>query len=128
MSGSDTPEELEMDQSDGRGGVAWMMKCDSLLTSEDGLERMRKFVRRFKRKGGEGGKPGDIDQLIEDLKACGLDDDEDIEETLRAFLEGGEDADDFTTLQLLLNSKDETDKIKFMNVLNTIKWIPDSEY
>ena len=34
---------------------------------------MRAFVRRFKRKGGDGGKPGDFDDLFDKLvKAAGI--------------------------------------------------------
>ena len=37
---------------------------------------MRAFVRRFKRKGGDGGKPGDYDELFGKLsEAMGLDED-----------------------------------------------------
>ena len=90
MSGTDTPEELELDPSDGRGDVVWMMKCEGLLASVDGIGRMRTFVRRFKRKGGPEGGPGDLDELIDELKAIAGEDTE--EEMLRGLLEG-EDED-----------------------------------
>ena len=69
MSGSDTPEEIDIDLGDGRGDVVWMAKCEGMLESEEGLKRLRQFVRRYKRKGGEDGKPGDLDALIEELMA-----------------------------------------------------------
>ena len=51
------------------------------------MERLEKFVRRFKRKGGEGGKPGDVDALCAELvELVG----EDIGETLKRFFDGEE--------------------------------------
>ena len=76
MSGSDTPEELELDLGDGRGDVVWMMKCETLLASADGIGRMRTFVRRYKRKGGPEGGPGDLDGLIDELKGIAGEDTE----------------------------------------------------
>ena len=95
MSGSDTPEEIDIDLGDGRGDVVWMAKCEGMLESEEGLVRLRQFVRRYKRKGGEDGKPGDLDALIEELFAITGDDLE--EQTIRDLLEG-EDEDAWSPL------------------------------
>ena len=61
MSGSDTPPELDIDLSGARGDVVFMKENEDRLEEADGLDRMRTFVRRFKRKGGENGKPGDFE-------------------------------------------------------------------
>ena len=43
---------------------------------------MLKFVRRYKRKGGENGGPGSIDDLRDALKNCGLEEIDDIDDYL----------------------------------------------
>ena len=73
MVSSDTPPELDVDLGECRG-IVWAGKCADALSDEKtgGLENLRKCVRHFKRKG-DGGKPGNIDDLIEKLaEACGL--------------------------------------------------------
>ena len=64
---SDTPEELEIDL-ERITPDRWHMKCaDALSRDEEGLSKLRAHVRRFKRKGGDGGKPGDFDELFNEL-------------------------------------------------------------
>ena len=88
MSGTDTPPELDIDLSNARGDVVFMKENEDRLSEKDGLDRMRTFVRRFKRKGGENGTAGDFEQLVADLLVKAG---EEVEEaTLRAFLEGGQ--------------------------------------
>ena len=87
MSGSETPEDLIFDYEMGGGEDEWNMKVMELLKTDEGLERLRTFVRRFKRKGGENGAPGDVDALIKSLMSC-LDDSELTEEKVKELLEG----------------------------------------
>ena len=67
MSGTDTPEETAVDPAQ-RGGAAWMEVCMNTLSEEDGYQNFQKHMRRFKKKGGENGAPGDVEALAEDLK------------------------------------------------------------
>ena len=80
---SDTPEALDIDLG-GCRGIVWAGKCyDTLAKDEEGANRVRAFVRRFKRKGGDEGKPGDYEELFEKLtKAGGIEEDEDAKEAL----------------------------------------------
>ena len=90
MSESEIPE-LEFDWgSKGRSTQKWELYEDAILNSTEGLEYLRKFVKRFKRKGGYNGKPGDIDELISELvDVLGYEDE--YEEPLRELLEGEDD-------------------------------------
>ena len=76
---SDTPPEMDLDVGECRG-IVWAGKCaDALNESKDGavLENLRKCVRHFKRKGGDGGKPGDYDELFGKLfEASGYEEDD----------------------------------------------------
>ena len=75
---SDTPEQLQVDLS-GCRGIVWATKCTEALGTDEGLKHMRAFVRRFKRKGGDDGTPGDYDDLLAKLqKATGMVDDEEV--------------------------------------------------
>ena len=68
---------------------------------------MRKFVRRFKRKGGEGGNPGDFDELFDKLlKATGLEDDDEAQDAIKELLEG-EDEDAWMNFQSTFENLDE---------------------
>ena len=92
---SDTPPDLDVDVGDCRG-LVWANKCAEALGSGEGLTRMRAFLRHFKRKGGEDGKPGDYEELLGKLsKATGNEEDEDCMEALQELLDGedGEDAE-----------------------------------
>ena len=72
-SGTETPEEVVVDPAE-RGGAAWLTKCIETLSEVskegkmEGYENFLKFVRRFKKKGGADGGPGDLEALTEDLK------------------------------------------------------------
>ena len=77
-----------------------------LIESEEGLKRLRTFVRRYKRKGGENGEPGDLDGLIQSLMSfC---DGEIEEENLRNLLEGDDDSiwNDYLKLSFEMLSKE----------------------
>ena len=128
MSGTDTPEELVLDQAE-RGDKEWPKKCEKNLYNNEGYQRMLKFVRRYKRKGGQNGGPGSIEDLKNALKNCGLEDMEDIDEHLDQFLEGkGEDQNVWTDLMIMNYTElDEEDKLKFMIELNRIGWIQSSK-
>ena len=96
MVSSDTPPELDIDVGECRG-IVWAGKCaEALNENKDGevLDNLRKCVRHFKRKGGDGGKPGDYDELFGKLlKASGFDEeDEEGCNSLKELLEG-EDED-----------------------------------
>lgn len=82
-----------------RSTKKWEVYEDAILGSTEGLEYLRKFVKRFKRKGGDGGKPGDIDELISEL--VGVLGDDEYEEPLRELLEGEDD--DTGEVSLALN-------------------------
>ena len=74
---SDTPEALDVDIG-GCRGIVWAGKCADTMGKEGSLDNMRAFVRRFKRKGGADGKPGDFEDLYDKLvKAAGIEEDED---------------------------------------------------
>ena len=90
---------------------------------------MLKFVRRYKRKGGEGGGPGSIEDLRTDLKNCGLGEIDEIDEYLEKFLQGDDQGTNVWKELMLINyvELDDEDKIKFMVVLNRIKWIRDMD-
>ena len=68
-SGTDTPEETTVDPAE-RGGAAWMAVCVNTLSDDEGYKNFHKFMRRFKKKGGENGAPGDVEALAADLKKC----------------------------------------------------------
>ena len=82
---SDTPPDLDIDVGECRG-LVWAGKCAEALGALDcvALNHMRKCVRYFKRKGGDGGKPGDYDELFGKLlEASGIEEtDEDGKEAL----------------------------------------------
>ena len=86
-SATDTPEEITIDPAE-RGGAAWMAKCEKEIGTEEGVQRVKTFVRRFKRKGGEDGGPGDLDALHADLVAIMFADEQEAADELRNFLEG----------------------------------------
>ena len=67
---SDTPEALDIDLG-GCRGIVWAGKCANALSEDEGLNHMRKFVRHFKRKGGDGGEPGNFDEFIKNLLKAG---------------------------------------------------------
>ena len=99
------------------------------LSTKDGLARMRTFVRRFKRKGGDAGKPGDIDKLIEELHQI-LDGEAD-EDLLRALLEGhdeGDDEDIWTEFKGTIERIDYDKIMDFMLTLNKIGWVPEKPF
>ena len=78
---------------------------------------MRKFVRRYKRKGGEDGKPGDLDALIKELMAIAGEDID--EQQIRDLLES-EEEDAWAPIQGVVNCLDEADRIKFQVTLNKV--------
>ena len=125
-SGTDTPEELVLDAAE-RGGPEWKDICEDQLLKDEGYQRMLKFVRRFKRKGGENGGPGSIEDLRNDLKNCGLEEIDDIDEYIEKFLEGDSEGTNIWKELMLENyvEIDDEDKVKFMVVLNRTKWITD---
>ena len=92
---------MEIDLTDARGDVVFLEQCETLLKTDEGFARMRLFVRKFKRQGGEGKTPGDFDQLVTDLKEKAGGDTE--EDKLRAFLEGKDDVN-FGDLQVTMNN------------------------
>ena len=105
MEGTDTPEDLVyetfyegLDRENNWGGFE--QKEMDFLSTKDGLARMRTFVRRFKRKGGKNGEPGDIDNLINELlKDLGT---YDADGYLRNLLEG-DDEDGWTDFKGILD-------------------------
>ena len=81
------------------------------------------MLKRWRRKGGEGGAPGDYDKLVEKLNSVFDDDDNEQADSLRQMLEGTDD-DDWTDFQSHYNNILQEDKRNdFMNTLNIIKWI-----
>ena len=120
MSGTDTPEELEVDLGEGRGQT-WAETCAETLQTDEGLKHMRIMLQRWKRKGGEGGTPGNYEKLFEKLNAILNDDD--ITEPLRKMLEGT-NADDHQEFGVSFNSCEQEMKNDFMVMLNIIEWIP----
>ena len=122
-SATDTPEEITIDPAE-RGGAAWMAKCEKEIGTEEGVQRVKTFVRRFKRKGGEDGGPGDLDALHADLVAIMFADEQEAADELRNFLEGDGAWD---ICGSTFSSAEQEEKIRFMNVLNRIKWIPDND-
>ena len=123
-SGTDTPEETPVDPAE-RGGAAWMKVCSDTLSDEEGYQNFQKFVRRFKKKGGENGAPGDVTALAEDLKKCceGV---EDLDTQIEDFLEDTNQGDGWNDLTVLFNNLNQEAQIAFMNTLNRIKWIQDT--
>ena len=137
MEGTDTPEDLVyetfyagLDRENNWSGFE--RKEIDFLSTKEGLARMRTFVRRFKRKGGENGQPGDIDNLINELlKDLGVYDDED--GLLRNLLEG-DDEDGWTNFKGALDGGlYETQNCDmpwtyFMLTLNKIGWVPEKMF
>ena len=120
---SDAPPDLDVDVGDCRG-LVWANKCAAALNTEQGLTGMRAFVRHFKRKGGEDGKPGDYEELLDKLsKASGEEEDEDEMEALQELLDG-EDEEGWSKFSAYYNAWDEDVKIDFIETLNIIKCFP----
>ena len=90
-------------------------------------DRLQTFIRRYKRKGGENGGPGSIEDLKSALKNCGLEEIEDIDETLGEFLDGGSYGIWENVLKYPYMELEDDNKLKFMNELNRVKWIPTEE-
>ena len=129
MSASDTetPEETVVDPAE-RGGAAWLTVCIKTLSEEDGgYDKLLKFVRRFKKKGGADGGPGDLEALTEDLKQS-LEAVGDLGTVVEDFLEDPNgDGEGCSELMCVFNNIDQEKQIEFMNKLNRIKWIQDEE-
>ena len=65
---SDTPPELDVDIGACRGDT-WSETCAEQLATDEGIKRLRTMLRRWKRKGGDKGTPGDYEKLFEQLSA-----------------------------------------------------------
>ena len=128
---TETPEVLVLTKAERRGGgrgctftTTWLEKCEQELGTPEGEKRVKAFVRIFKRKGGENGGPGDLDALHADLVAIMFSEEPETADELRNFLEadGGWDGCIVT-----FSASKQEDKLKFMNVLNRIGWIEESD-
>ena len=86
-SGTETPEDLVIDQAEKDDAATWMERCEKELGTAEGEKRVKTFVRRFKRKGGENEGPGDLDALHADLVAIMFSEEPEIADELRNFLE-----------------------------------------
>ena len=73
MSGTETPDEITVDPAE-RGGAAWLATCIAQLGEDEGYQHCMKFIRRYKKKG------GDMDALAADLKGTFAGSGEDIED------------------------------------------------
>ena len=90
-------------------------------------DRLGTFIRRYKRKGGENGGPGSIDDLKNALMSCGLQDVEDIDNYLEDFFDDGSYGVWDNILKDAYMELDDDNKLKFMTELNRVKWIPTEE-
>ena len=124
--GSDTPDELELDDLSQGRSTTWYDICDNKLGSEEGCKRLQKFVQRFKRKGGEDGKPGDFEALCDELVEALGESENESRESLVRFLEGEETWQD--EMEPIFNALEPSDRKKFYRVLNKVKWMPDTGY
>ena len=118
---SDTPEELYIDTEGMGRSVPFTEVCAGQLKTSEGLKHMRAMLKRWKRKGGEGGGPGNYDKLFEKLSSF-FDDDEDVKDSIREMLEGTEE-DGGEQFLVHFGAVEDDTKNDFMNTLNIIKWI-----
>ena len=97
--------------------------CAEQLATAEGLKCMRRMLKHWKRKGGEGGAPGNYDKFFEKLNSiCNDGDDEEVTNLLTQMLEGTDD-DDWNEFYPHYSNLDDEKRNDFMNTLNIIKWI-----
>ena len=113
MSGTDTPEEMALDQAE-RGGDEWVDLCLEKLENEKMHDRLGTFIRRYQRKGGENGGPGSLDDLKNALISCGLQDLENIDATFEDFFDGSSYEIWDNILKDAFMEFDDDNKLKFM--------------
>ena len=110
------PPEIDIDLSVFRGEVEFIVANENTLGTEDGVKRMRWYVRNYKKKEGETA----FEELFKKLVDIAGEDCN--EEGLRSFMTEA-DGCDFDDLGLTFNNMDHKKKVEFFDEFKTIGWL-----